>query len=47
MKAQLPPFSVSRIFANTDEELNSGRQHQSIEPVSDISAALLQFPITP
>jgi hypothetical protein len=32
---------------NTEAELNMGRQHQSIEPLSDTRAALLQFPIIP
>jgi len=34
-------------LANTDGLSNSGKQHQSILPVFEINAALLQFPIIP
>jgi hypothetical protein len=45
--SKLPPISSSNNFAKTDEESNSGRQHQSSDPFFEINAALLQFPIIP
>jgi hypothetical protein len=37
----------SNNFANELAELNSGKQAQSIDPFSEIKAAVRQFPITP
>jgi hypothetical protein len=36
-----------RYFAKTEAESNSGKQYQSIEPVSETKPAVLQFPIIP
>jgi len=47
MKSELPPFFSSNNFAKTEAESNSGKQHQSIEPVSETKAAVLQFPMIP
>jgi hypothetical protein len=47
MNSKLPPIVVSNNFANMEAESNSGRQHQSILPVFDTKAALLQFPMIP
>jgi hypothetical protein len=38
---------LSSSFAKKLGELKSGRQHQSMEPVSEIKAAVLPLPITP
>jgi hypothetical protein len=35
---KLPPFSLSRILAKTEAESNCGKQHQSIDESSFISA---------
>ena len=37
----------TKSLAKTDDESNSGKQHQSTDPVFDINAALLQFPTIP
>lgn len=42
-----PPISSSSNLAKTDGESNLGKQHQSIDPVLEIKAALLQLPIIP
>jgi hypothetical protein len=47
IKSKCSSNITSSILAKTEEELNSGRQHQSIHPVFDTRAALLQLPITP
>jgi hypothetical protein len=46
-KLNSPPFSTSSILEKMDGESKSGKQNQSMLPVSEINAALLQFPTTP
>src|SRR6185437_12481150 len=41
-----PPRDPSRIAANVDGDGNSGRQHQSIDPLRPTSAAVRMSPIT-
>ncbi len=42
-----PPISGSSSAQNELSESNLGRQHQSIEPDFEISAALRELPIIP
>jgi hypothetical protein len=34
----VPPILLSKIFPKTEGESNSGKQHQTIEPVLEIKA---------